>query len=149
LLAEVISPLVIDQAYAAPDAVVEAALPVDPAQTALGADMVQSGLAVTVISLLHFFEQPPAVTVTSSLVVPEAPAVKAIDWVLLADVIWPFVIDQAYAAPDVAVDALLPVDPAQTELGAVILQSGISLTTTDPLQVFDPQTPLVTLRLTL
>jgi hypothetical protein len=57
--------------------------------------MMQSGPAVIMISFVHSFEQPPAVTVTSSLVVPDAPAVKVIDWVLLADVISPFVIDQA------------------------------------------------------
>jgi hypothetical protein len=77
-----------------------------------------------VISLIHFFEEPFAVTMTSSLVVPDAPAVKTIDWVLLAEVISPLVIDQAYAAPAVAVEAALPVDPAQTASGADMMQSG-------------------------
>jgi hypothetical protein len=40
-LAEVISPLMIDQAYSVPAVEVEATLPVDPAQTAAGASMVQ------------------------------------------------------------------------------------------------------------
>jgi hypothetical protein len=45
---------------------------------------------------VHEFEQPfDVVTLTSSLVVPDAPAVNVIDWALLAEVIWPFAIDQA------------------------------------------------------
>jgi hypothetical protein len=54
--------------------------------------------------------------------------------------------DQAYASAD-AVDAELPVDPAQTESGADMVQSGIALTSTVPGQLFDP-TRLVTVRLT-
>jgi hypothetical protein len=147
-LAEVISPLVMDQAYAAPAAAVEAALPVDPAQTESGADMVQSGPEVTVISLAHSFMQPPSVvTMTLSVAVPCETAAKVIDWVLLAEVIVPFVIDQAYAAPAAAVEAALPVDPAQTESGAVMVQSGIGLISIVPEQDVDPQL-LATVRLT-
>jgi hypothetical protein len=77
------------------------------------------------ISLVHEFGQPSeVVTLTSSLVVPDAPAVNVIDWALLGEVIWPLVMDQAYAAPAVAVEAALPVDPAQIESGADMVQSG-------------------------
>jgi hypothetical protein len=100
------------------------------------------------ISLVHEFEQPSeVVTLTSSLVVPDALAVKVIDWRSLGEVISPLVIDQAYAAPDVAVEAALPVDPAQIESGADMVQSGWVLTTTVPVQ-FSEQPLLVALRLT-
>jgi hypothetical protein len=57
--------------------------------------MVQSGKDLIETSLLQSFEQPSLVTVTVSFVVPDEPAVKVIDWVSLAEVITPFVIDQA------------------------------------------------------
>jgi hypothetical protein len=98
-----------------------------PLQTGEFEVQLQSCALISTV-LVQVFAQPSAVTLTSSLVVPEAPGVKAIDWVLLADVIWPLVIDQAYAAPGVAVDAILPADPAQTEPGAVMLQSGSAAT---------------------
>jgi hypothetical protein len=98
-----------------------------------------------VISFMHSFEQPSAVTLTLSVVVPDAPAVNVIDWALLADVIWPFVIDQAYASA-IPVDAELPVDPAQTDDGAVMVQSGPEVIVTSLLHSFE-QPPAVTLTL--
>jgi hypothetical protein len=96
--------------------------------------------------LLHSFEQPPAVTLTLSVVVPTDPAVNVIDWLLVADVIRPLVIDQAYAAPAVSVEALLPVDPAQTEGGAAMVQSGPEVIVTSLLHSFE-QPPAITLTL--
>ncbi len=53
-------------------------MPVDSPQTALEAVIVQSGLAVMGIALVHVFEQPDSVTVTLRVVVPDEPAVKVI-----------------------------------------------------------------------
>jgi hypothetical protein len=107
----------------------------------------QSGIGLTSTDPVQFFEQPPDVTLTLSVVIPEDPAVNVIDWVLLADVILPFVIDQEYAAPAAAVEAALPVDPAQTESGAVMAQFGSKIVIS-LLHSFE-QLPAVTLRLTV
>jgi hypothetical protein len=107
----------------------------------------QSGIGLTSTDPVQLFEQPPDVTLTLSVVIPEDPAVNVIDWVLLADVILPFVIDQEYAAPAAAVEAALPVDPAQTESGAVMAQFGSKIVIS-LLHSFE-QLPAVTLRLTV
>jgi hypothetical protein len=117
-----------------------------PSQTGELDVQLQSGPAAIVTSLLHSFEQPPAVTLTLSVVVPTDPAVNVIDWLLVADVIRPLVIDQAYAAPAVSVEALLPVDPAQTEGGAAMVQSGPEVIVTSLLHSFE-QPPAITLTL--
>jgi hypothetical protein len=58
--------------------------------------------------------------------VPDDPAVKVMDLALDGSIIEPPVIFQAYVAPGPAsaTDATLPVDPADTDAGAVIVQSG-------------------------
>ena len=66
-----------------------------PLQTGELEVQMQSGVGMMETSSVHSFEQPSLVTVTLSLVVPDDPAVKVIDWVLLAEVITPLVIDQA------------------------------------------------------
>ncbi len=60
----------------APAIAVDAVLPIDSPQTALGAVIVQSGLAVMGIALVHVLEHPDLVTVTVRVVVPDEPAVK-------------------------------------------------------------------------
>jgi hypothetical protein len=55
------------------------AWPLAPAQIESGAVMLQSGSAATAISFVQLLEQPPAVTLTLSVVVPAASAVNVID----------------------------------------------------------------------
>jgi hypothetical protein len=45
--------------------------------------------------------------------------------VVLEPTISPPDIYQEYRAPEVAVEAVLPIDPAQTELGAVMVQLAV------------------------
>ena len=59
-----------------PAVAVDAVLPVDSPHNELDAVIVQSGLAVMGISLVHVFEHPDFVTVTLRVVVPDDPAVK-------------------------------------------------------------------------
>jgi hypothetical protein len=45
--------------------------------------------------------------------------------VLEPTIVPPSDIDQEYRAPEVAVEAVLPIDPAQTALGAVMVQLAV------------------------
>ena len=119
----VIVPFVIVQLYVAPATEATEAEPEAPLQIAAG--------AVIVALCEPDAVQPAEVIVTLSVVVPEAPAVKVIAFVLVALVIVPLVIDHAYVAPACAGTlALLPVEPAQTVDGAVIVATGFALTVT-------------------
>jgi hypothetical protein len=98
LVAEVIVPPVIDQAYVVAPAGPAAELPVELAQTWAGVGVIAGvageGLIVTLEVLLAV--QPEALLTTSVRpTVPEAPAVKVMVWMFVAEVIAPFVIDQA------------------------------------------------------
>lgn len=105
----------------------EAELFLELRRTLDGAVIVALGLELIVTLLLAVAAQPVAlVTVTPSATVPLAPAVKVTDLVLPPAVIVPFVIVQAYVAPAPAsaTDAALPVEPAHTADGAVIVATG-------------------------
>src|SRR5260221_12949450 len=78
-------------------------------------------------------EQPAAVvTVTFSVSVPPAPAVKVMLFVPAPAVIVPLVMPHAYVAPTpaLATEAMLPVVVACTEAGAVIVAFGFGLIVT-------------------
>src|SRR6476619_3992678 len=98
LVAEVIEPLTIDQAYVVAPAGPAAELPVELAQTCAGVGVMVGvagvGLMVTLTVLLA--EQPDAFVTTSVRpTVPEAPALYVMVWIFVAEVIVPFTIDHA------------------------------------------------------
>jgi hypothetical protein len=143
LVALVIVPPVIDQAHVVAAGPL-ALLPVEAAQTALatviaGAD----GVGLIVMFLVFVAEQPEAlVTMRVSTVGLEAlvPALQVMFWMFAALVIVPLEIDQAHvvAAGPLAV---LPVEPSQTALAAVIAGAlGLALMVT--LVLFDAEQPL-------
>jgi hypothetical protein len=86
------------------------------------------------LTFADFVSEQPAevVTVTCSVSVPGAPAVNVMLDVPVPAVIVPLVIDQLYVAPApaFATDALLPVEPATTLDGAVIVAFGFGLIVT-------------------
>ena len=97
-VALVIVPLLIDHAYVVAPAGPLAVLPVELAHTWEGDGVIVGvagvGLTVTLAELLVV--QPEALpTVRFSVVVPAAPAVHVMVWMLAALVIVPLVIDQA------------------------------------------------------
>jgi hypothetical protein len=75
--------------------------------------------------------QPPCSTVTFNVTNPDAPAVNVMLRVPVPPVIEPFPIDHVYVAPIPASGTEAPCPPefAQTEDGAVIVESGDVLTT--------------------
>src|SRR5258706_9047627 len=98
LVAEVIAPLTIAQAYDVAPAGPAAELPVELAQTWAGAGVIVGVVGLALMVTLNEFEaEQPAglVTVRLSPTAPEAPAVYVMVWMLVAEVIVPFVIDQA------------------------------------------------------
>jgi len=121
-VALVIVPLLIDQAYVVAPAGPLALLPVEAAQTAAGAVIAgDAGLLETVTFAELVAVQPEALlTVSVSVVVPTEPAVQVMVWMFVALVIVPLVIDHAYVVAPAGPLALLPVEAAQTALGAVI-----------------------------
>jgi ascorbate-specific PTS system EIIC-type component UlaA len=73
----------------------EAALPLEPLHTAVGAEMVAAGSALIATSCEPVAEQlAPLTTVTPRATVPAAPLAKVIAWVPTPEVIVPLVIDQ-------------------------------------------------------
>ena len=96
-VALVIDPFVIDHEYVVAPAGPLAVLPVDEAQTEEDALIVgTAGSALIVTFALFEFEHPEAfVTVRFRVVVPEAPAVYVMDWMFVALVIAPLVMDHA------------------------------------------------------
>jgi hypothetical protein len=86
------------------------------------------------VTFADFVSEQPAdvVTVTCSVSVPAAPAVNVMFDVPVPAVIVPLVMDQLYVAPApaFATDALLPVEPATTLDGAVIVAFGFGLIVT-------------------
>src|SRR5262245_63821281 len=98
LVALVIVPLVIDQAYVVAPAGPEAVLPVELAQTWAGVGVIVgvAGLALIGTFVLFEAEQPDAlVPVRFNVTFPDAPAVYVIVWMLVALMIVPLVIVQA------------------------------------------------------
>ena len=84
-----------------------------------------AGVGLIVTFALPLFEQPLSVTVTLSVVVPDAPAVNAMAFVPAPPVIAPFTIDHAYDAPAIAATlALLPVELGHVDDGALIVAAG-------------------------
>ena len=85
---------------------------------------------VTFTTFVEELEQPPVVTVTPSVTEPEAGAENVIEDVPLPAVIVPPVIDQEYVdeGDEVATEALLPVEFALTDVGAVIVEFGTAFT---------------------
>jgi hypothetical protein len=123
-VALVIVPLVIVQAYVAPAcAGTLAVLPVELAQSVEAAVIVGVGFAVIATLCVPLLTQPPElVTVTLSVVVPDAAALKVIVSTLVALVIAPLVIDHAYVAPaSTGTLAVRPVELGQVEVGAVMV----------------------------
>src|SRR5213078_2662927 len=121
LVAEVIEPLTIDQAYVVAPAGPAAELPVELAQTDAGVGVMVgvAGLALMVTLTVFVAEQPAAlVTTRVRSTVPEAPAVYVMVWMLVAEVIAPLTIDQAYV--------VAPGGPA-AELQAEILQTSVGV----------------------
>ena len=77
-------------------------------------------------------EQLPVSTVTLSVTLPEAGAVNVIEAVPLPDVMVPPVIDHEYVVPagPELTEAMLPVELAVSEAGAVMVAFGVGLTET-------------------
>ena len=126
-------------------------LPGEPAHADAGAVIDAAGFAAMVTVCDELDEQPFAVTVTARVVVPDAPAVKVMLLVLLALVMVPLVIVQAYVAPAVA--GTLAVSPAvdgHVEDGAVIVAAAPLAVETVCVPLFEqPPTVTVTPRVTL
>src|SRR5437764_7231659 len=77
-----------------------------------------AGLALMVTLAVLLAEQPAGLVTTSVRpTVPEAPAVKVMVWMLVAEVIVPLVIDQKYVVAPAGPDAELPVELAQVLAG--------------------------------
>src|SRR6266567_693228 len=130
LVALVIVPLLIDQAYVVAPAGPLAELPVELAHTWAGDGVMAGGagvgLTVTFAELLAV--QPEALlTVSASEVVPAEPAVHVIVWMFVALVIVPLVIDHAYVVAPAGPAAVLPVEPLQTvpEDGVIVGDAGL------------------------
>src|ERR1043165_4479986 len=96
--------------------------------------MLRPGDVAVTLTLADFASVQPlaSVTVTLSVSVPTAPAVKVMLFVPVPPVIVPLVIDQLYdaPAPAFATEATLPVVPVCAEPGAVIVAFGFGLTET-------------------
>ena len=106
-------------------------MPLAPAQSAEGAMIAALGAGLMPIDALPVALQPAAVvTVMLSATEPLVPAVKVIVRPLFA-VMVPPVICQLYVAPVPASGTLaLPVAPAQTSVGAVIVAEGFAFAVT-------------------
>src|SRR5207247_1474218 len=115
LVAEVIVPLTIDHAYVVAAAGPAAEVPVELPQSCCAGGVVVGVGWVVMIALVIVLAGDAEAVVTTSVrsTVPEAPAVYVMVWMLLADVIVPLTIDQAY---DVAAgpEAVLAVELAHT-----------------------------------
>lgn len=125
----VIVPFVIVQLYEAPATAAADALPVAPAQIALGAVIVAFGTAFTPTVAFALPLQLLFVTVTPRVTGPETD-VNVIAFVPLPEVIVPLVIVHAYEAPLIAAVEAVPVPPAQIADGALIDGAGLLLTVT-------------------
>ena len=105
-------------------------LPVELGQTPEGAVIVEDGIAliVTLVPWPPALAQPTDdVTTQFNVTEPEAPAVNVTVEPVWPAVIVPPVIDHEYVAPDVvATDAVLPVEFAHTDDGAVIVCDGVT-----------------------
>jgi hypothetical protein len=103
---------------------------VAPLQIAAGAVIVAFGTALTLtVALAVPLQLLLFVTVTPRVTGPETD-VNVIAFVPLPEVIVPFVIVQAYVAPEIAAVEALPLAPAQIADGAVIDGAGLLLTVT-------------------
>ena len=103
-------------------------LPGELAHALGGAVIDDAGFGVMATLWLDVDEQPFAVTVTASVVVPEAPEVKVTELVSVLLVIAPLVLVQAYVAP--AIGVTLAVRPAvfgHVDVGALIVEEGFAV----------------------
>ncbi len=91
-----------------------------PGQTVDGPVIVTAGGGLIVMLFDALPLQPPVVTVTFSVTLPELPAVKVIAFVPCPPLIEPFVIVQLYVAPAIAPTLALPFAPAHMLVGEVI-----------------------------
>ena len=109
-----------------------------------------AGQVASIVTLLEPIElQPPCCTVTFRDTIPEAPAMKVMLRVPAPPVIAPFPIDHVYVAPTPAsgTEAPWPPELAQTEEGAVIVESGDVLTTALVIAADDKQPATVAVTL--
>ncbi len=84
-----------------------------------------AGVGLMATFALPLFAQPLSVTVTFRTVVPDAPALNVIAFVVAPPVIVPFTIDHAYVAPAIAATlALLPVEFGHVDDGALMVAEG-------------------------
>jgi hypothetical protein len=117
-------------------------LPVELPQTDEGAVIVETG---DPIGMVVFCEPPllqPAllVTVQFKTTLPLELALNVIEWVPEPAVIVPPLIVQLYVPPeDAGTEAVFPVELAQTDAGAVIVEPGSGLIVTTSVAVAAPQ----------
>jgi len=133
----------VDHAYVAkPGPASSVTLP--PGQTVDGPVIDTVGGALTVMLFDALPLQPPFVTVTLSVTVPDAPAVKLIAFVPCPPLIEPFVIVQLYVAPAIGLTLAFADALAHMFDGAVIVGAGGVLIATLALPV-PLHVPFVTL----
>src|SRR5947208_551336 len=99
----------------------------EPAQVVDGPVIDGAGTALIGMVTLEALLQPPFETVTFSVTLPEAPAVKEIAFVPAPPLIVPLVMLQLYVAPPCAGTLALAAADAQTDAGAVIAADGATV----------------------
>jgi hypothetical protein len=136
---DVIVPFAIDHVYVAPPPPLgtDAEFPVESAQRVTGAVITADGLLFVTLAVPFALQPVAFVTVTLIFTGEAVPASHVIMGVPLPDVIVPLVRAQAYVAPGPAsgTEARLPVEPGQTDPGAVMVALGGATTVT----VADPE----------
>jgi hypothetical protein len=143
-----IVPLVIVQAYVTPPCAATLAFAAAFAQTFGGALITGDGGTLIGIVALPFVVHPPFVTLTLTVTLPLAPAVKVIAFVPAPAVIVPLVIDHAYVVAPAGPLAWLPVEFAHTCAGAGVMVGvdGLALMGTLTVVCAEQLAPLVTVR---